>query len=150
MLELRDTILLDARQYGSQQRFEMSIFTRSPVSMTSACESGWSRIPAAMLVTQEIARTFDPHVARGDHFGDGRHSHQVGADAAQIFDFRGRFVAGAEQRGVDAFVQHDAQLGGLFARDLAIVARVGVRHVGKADAEAVVVRARPADSFPAD
>ena len=34
--------------------------TRSPVSITSACESGWSRIPAAMFVTQEMASTLSP------------------------------------------------------------------------------------------
>src|ERR1022692_2291978 len=91
------------------------VLTRSPVSMTSAWESGWSRIPAAMLVTQEIARTF-------------------------ICMWRAAITSATVDKPTRAaLVQRDAKLGGFFARDLAIFPRISARHVGKADAEAVVV-----------
>ena len=61
--------------------------------------------------------------------------------AAQIINFGRSFIAGAEQGGVNAFVQMNSEFGGLFVGELAIVFCVGVRHVGEADAEAVVVRA---------
>ena len=38
------------------------------------------------------AEHLDPHVVRRDHFGNGRHAHQVGADGAQIADLGGRLV----------------------------------------------------------
>src|SRR5208282_5086118 len=78
---------------------------------------------------------------RGDYFGDRRHADEIGAYAAQIFNLHGSFVAGTEQTGVDAFMLWNAEFGGLFAGDRAIFAGVGVRHVGEADAEAVVIGA---------
>src|SRR5580692_11807545 len=81
------------------------------------------------------------HVARGDYFSYGRHADEVRAHAAQIFNLRRSFVAGAEQAGIDAFVLRDAELGDFLAGDRAIFAGVGLRHVREADAEAVVVGA---------
>jgi hypothetical protein len=82
------------------------------------------------LVTQEIASTFNPMWRAA-----------ITSATVDMIDLGGRFVAGAQQRGVDSFVQQDSEFGGLFAGDLAIGARVGVRHVGEAKAEAVVVGA---------
>src|SRR5436305_3520699 len=80
-------------------------------------------------------------MAGGDYLGHRGHSYQVGANAAEMVDLRGGFVAGAQQRGVDSLMQYESDVGSLFAGDLAIGARVGVRHVGEAHAEAVVVGA---------
>src|SRR4029077_2955652 len=66
---------------------------------------------------------------------------QVGANRAEITDFGGRFVAGAGERGVNAFVRFDAQALGFDERGFAIGFPVSLGHVGKARAEAVVVGA---------
>ena len=60
----------------------------------------------------------DSHVAGGDDFCRRRHAHQIGADTAEVFDFRGSFVTRAQQRGVDAFMQNQSLLGGFFAGNL--------------------------------
>jgi hypothetical protein len=78
-------------------------------------------------------------VAGRDHFEGGGHSYQVGADGAEISYFGGRFIAGAEQGGVNAFVERHSEVASLFPRNGAVRSVVGVSQVGKADAEAIVV-----------
>ena len=60
-------------------------------------------MPAAMLVTQEIASTSNPMCRASNYFRDGGHAHEVGANRSQIADFGGRFVARTEHGRIDAF-----------------------------------------------
>ena len=79
------------------------------------------------------------HVARGDDFGDGGHADEVGTDGAEVTNFGGSFVTWAGNRGVDAFVNFDAQELGFFEGYTAKRLGIGFGHVGKARAKAVIV-----------
>ena len=56
-------------------------------------------------------------------------------------DFGGRFVIGAGESEVDAFVEFEAEFFPFFGGETAKIGIVGAGHVGKAHAEAVIVRA---------
>ena len=97
------------------------------------------------------AEHLDAHVARGNRLRHGGHADRVGADRPQIADFGGRLVARAEQRRRRrrAAASDPAAFAGLVG-DAAAAARVDLGHVGKARAEAIVVRRRPADCCRSD
>ena len=58
-------------------------------------------------------------MARGNDFRNRGHAHQIGADGAQVANFRGSFVAWAGERGIDAFVQIDAEAAAFCERQFA-------------------------------
>ena len=76
----------------------------------------------------------------GDDLGDRRHADGVGAERAERADLRGRLVRRARQREVDPFLQRQP----LRRRDLlrlrAQRLRIGLAHVGEANAELLDVR----------
>src|SRR5437899_6114573 len=78
-------------------------------------------------------------VARGDNFGNGGHPDQIGADSAEITDFRRRFVTGAGECGVDAFTEIDPEASSGGERQFAEFFVVGVGHVRETRAEFIGV-----------
>ena len=75
-----------------------------------------------------------------DYFGDGGHADQVRADGFEVANFGGSFEAGAGKRGVDSFVNAEAEPLRFAQSDFAIGFEVSVAHIRKARTEALVIR----------
>ena len=82
---------------------------------------------------------FQSHVPGSNYLRDGRHPHKVGAKRAQIPNFCGRFETRAGHGRVDSLVDGQTELAGLVQRELAVSFPVGLRHIGIAGPETVVV-----------
>ena len=81
------------------------VFTRSPISITSAWLMRLIENSGGHIRDARNSEDANSHVARDDRFGDGGHADQIGANGPEITNFRGRFVTRAGKRGVNAFVQ---------------------------------------------
>ena len=96
-------------------------------------------MPAAMLVTHEMASTSMPHVAGGDDLRNGGHTYQVSSDGPQITNFSRRLVAWAEHSRIDSLKDSTAQSAGFIKDKLAKLGAVAIRHVGKTRTKTIVV-----------
>ena len=77
----------------------------------------------------------------GDYFRHRGHADGVGAERAKGADFGSGFKIRAEHHQVNAFRQVDSEFGGQFFRLPAHVPVIGVAHIGKTGACALVVGA---------
>ena len=80
-------------------------------------------------------------MASRNHLRDSGHADKVSANGAQEADLRWRLEAGAEHRSVDAFVDAATEPLCLLQGESAKSGSVGISHVGKANANAVVIGA---------
>src|SRR5579862_936110 len=85
------------------------------------------------------SKHFDSDVAGGDDFADRGHADQICSDDSQVINFSRSLVAWAGHGGVDALVHGHFKLCGFLLGELTIAFVVGVRHVGKTDAKAIVI-----------
>jgi hypothetical protein len=82
----------------------------------------------------------DAHVARHDHFRNGRHANEIRANRPQIANLSGRFVTRPGESGINSFVNTDAELQRFGERNFAVGLPVDLGHVREARAEALIIR----------
>jgi len=81
----------------------------------------------------------ESHVARHNGFRHSGHTNEVGANGAEITNFRRSFITWAGKRGVNTFFQIDADLTCRILRKAAKEGAISFAEVGKARTEALVV-----------
>src|SRR5688572_13777094 len=86
------------------------------------------------------AQHFDAHVSRRNGFRHRRHADRIGAERAKRANLRRSLVTRPEDGDVNAVLKGDAKRRGRLVGDRAQALRIHVGHVGKAQAEPIVVR----------
>src|SRR5277367_2916613 len=128
----------DARQDGAQQRDELAFHSLAGFQyflvVEHLIENARSHIGDA-----GDSEDANSHVARGQRFRNRGHADQIGSNRTQITNFRGGFVVWTGESRVHAFGGIYAEFFGCGEREFAIGLRVGLGHIWKARAEAVVV-----------
>ena len=117
-----------------------SFFTRAPVSNTSSAVRDFARHTSRHICDAGNAEYANVAVARGQHFGDGGHANQIGAERAKRMNLCRSFVVRPEQREIYALMQIEFQTLALFGDESAEFRVVSVRHVRETRPKAIVIR----------
>ncbi len=108
-------------------------------AMISSIRTGCKASGRHMSVMIEKPEDFHAGVDRDQDFGDGRHSHDVGADAAKEAVLGPGLEVGPDHRDIDTAMGNNVLLERDFERQILKLSVVRLDQVGKSGAEPIVV-----------